>query len=250
MLLTSLGLKISLSVILIILSYIIGSMPFGIWIGKSITGIDVREHGSKNIGTTNCIRVLGKKVGFLVFFFDVLKGMFVILLVRLLFERFDLVLNHKYLPYIVYGVAAILGHSFSIFLHFKGGKSVATSLGVVIALCPMAAIACLIVFGLVLVITGYVSLCSTFAAIAVVAVCWILYFFGFDSGWILENPGLINSIVFSVVALFLIWKHRSNYKRLINGTENSFKKKKKENIEETKTVEETTDIEDNKKEIE
>lgn len=233
MILANMAIKVSLSVILVIISYVIGSMPFGIWIGKSITKIDVREHGSKNIGTTNVIRVLGKKVGFLVFFFDVLKGAFVIVLVRLLFERFNLVLDHNHFPYIIYGAAAILGHSFSIFLKFKGGKSVATSLGVVIALCPMAAIACLIVFGIVFVISGYVSLCSTFAAIAVVSVCWILYFFGLDSGWILENPGLVNCIVFSVIGLFLIWKHRSNYKRLLNGTENSFKKKKnKENIEE------------------
>lgn len=239
MILTNMALKISLSIVLTILSYIIGSMPFGIWIGKSITKIDVREHGSKNIGTTNVIRVLGKKVGFLVFFFDVLKGAFVIVLVRLLFERFNLVLDHNHYPYIIYGAAAIFGHSFSVFLKFKGGKSVATSLGVVIALCPMAAIACLIVFGVVLLITGYVSLCSTFAAIAVVIVCWILYFFGFSSGWILENPGLINAIVFSCIALFLIWKHRSNYKRLLNGTENSFKKKK--NIEKNVETNESND---------
>ena len=229
MILASLSIKISITILLIILSYIVGSMPFGIWIGKGITGIDVREHGSKNIGTTNCIRVLGKKVGFLVFAFDVLKGMFVVLLVRLLFERFNLVVSHKYVPYIVYGLFAILGHSFSIFLHFKGGKSVATSLGVVIALCPLAAINCLIVFGIVLLLTGYVCLCSTFAAIAVVTTSWLLYFFGMDHGWILENPGLINSITFSVVACFLIWKHRTNYKRLINGTENCFKKKKNKN---------------------
>ena len=132
MMLASVGVSFALSVLFFILAYILGSIPFGIVIGKTITGIDVREHGSKNIGTTNCIRVLGKKVGFTVFFFDVLKGALVIIIVKYIFEPLGL-MNH-YVPHIVYGVAAILGHLFSCFLKFKGGKAVATSLGVVLAL--------------------------------------------------------------------------------------------------------------------
>lgn len=228
MILTSLTIDITIIVGLMILAYIVGSMPFGIWIGKTITGIDVREHGSKNIGTTNCIRVLGKKVGFLVFFFDVLKGMFTIILARLL-VKFNILDLHKF-PILFFGLAAILGHTFSIFLKFKGGKGVATSLGVVFVLCPVAAIACLIVFGLVLLATGYVCLCSSAAAITVVTVGWIINAFGMDSGWILEKPGIPVCVLFTIVASFLIFKHKSNFKRLINGTENCFKKNKnKEN---------------------
>ncbi|MGM9971681.1 MAG: glycerol-3-phosphate 1-O-acyltransferase PlsY [Anaeroplasmataceae bacterium] len=233
MILTSLALNITLSIAFLLLSYVIGSMPFGLWIGKAITGIDVREHGSKNIGTTNCIRVLGKKVGFLVFFFDVLKGMFVIILVRYILENFTS-FDSK-IPYLFYGLSAIIGHTFSIFLKFKGGKGVATSLGVVFILCPLAAINCLIVFGIVLLLTGYVCLCSSAAAIAVVTTGWLLYAFGPDNNFIIGNPGLDVCILFSIVATFLIYKHKSNFKRLINGTENCFKKKKsKPAQEETK----------------
>jgi len=238
MILTSLSVKITLTVVLMLISYLLGSMPFGLWIGKSITGIDVREHGSKNIGTTNCIRVLGKKVGFLVFFFDVLKGMLVTMLVRFIFEKQGLVIEHKYVPYVCYGLVAILGHAFSIFLKGKGGKSVAASLGVLIAICPLSAITCLIAFGLVFVITGYVSLCSTFATITAVATCWLLNYFGMDSGYILEVTGLPTCIIISLIGSFLIYKHKANYIRLLNGTENCFKKKKvKEPEQETKVDE-------------
>lgn len=228
MILTSFALNVTLTIVFLLLSYIVGSMPFGIWIGKSITGIDVREHGSKNIGTTNCIRVLGKKVGFLVFFFDVLKGMFGIFIVRYVLEKLGVF--ESQIPYLFYGLAAIIGHTFSIFLKFKGGKGVATSLGVTFILCPLAAISCLIVFGITLVATGYVCLCSSFAAVAVVVTGWLLYAFGLDNSFILGNPGLAVCILFSIVATFLIIKHKSNFVRLINGTENCFKKKKvKEN---------------------
>ena len=216
-------------VLFIILSYIVGSIPFGLVIGKGICKIDIREYGSKNIGTTNAIRVLGKKVGFLVFFFDVFKGMFVILILKIL-----AVVNiwESPIEYLFYGVAAIFGHCFSIFLNFKGGKAVATSLGVVLILTPIPAIACLIVFLIVLYATGYVSLGSTFATITVVASTWILYAFGIESTNLLEyfiaSPGLLVSVLYSILSLLIIFKHFKNYKRLLNGTENNFKKKKLE----------------------
>ncbi len=239
MILLALSYKITITVALMILSYILGAMPFGLWIGKSITGIDVREHGSKNIGTTNCIRVLGKKVGFLVFFFDVLKGMLVTMLVRFIFDKQGLVVSHKYFPYVLYGLAAVLGHAFSIFLKGKGGKSVAASLGLLIAVCPLSAATCLVAFGIVFVTTGYVSLCSTAATIAAVATIWVLNYFGFDHGYILEQTGLPTCIIASCIGAFLLYKHKSNYKRLLNGTENCFKKKKNKEpkAEETKVDE-------------
>ena len=224
MILTSTAVSITLTVVMCLFAYLVGSIPNGLWVGKKFKGIDIREYGSKNIGTTNSIRVLGKKLGFFVFFLDVLKGMLAIIIVEFILEPTN-VMESK-VPYIVYGLCAIFGHAFSIFLKFKGGKSVAASLGVVFILTPIPAIACLITFGLVFVICGYVCLCSSFAAVAVVTSAWILNYTGMDKYWILEKPGLILCIVYSVVAVFLIYKHKSNFIRLYHGTENCFKKKK------------------------
>ncbi|MBE6137495.1 MAG: glycerol-3-phosphate 1-O-acyltransferase PlsY [Erysipelotrichaceae bacterium] len=218
-----------LCVLFIILSYIIGSIPFGILIGKGICHIDIREHGSKNIGSTNAIRVLGKKVGFLVFFCDVFKGMVVIILLKILASA-----NVWTTPieYFFYGAAAIIGHCFSIFLGFKGGKAVATSLGVVLILTPIPAVACLIVFLITLYTTGYVSLGSTFATITVIASTWILYFFGVEAtsfwDYFISSPTLLVCILYSILSTLIILKHTKNYARLIKGTESNFKKKKKE----------------------
>lgn len=232
MLLTSTGLSITLSIILMIISYILGSIPFGIVIGKKLTGIDVREHGSKNIGTTNCIRVLGKKVGYTVFFFDVLKGAIVIVLVGYVLEPLGIIDHH--IPHILYGVCAILGHLFSCFLKFKGGKAVAVSLGVVLALTPIPAIACLIVFIIVLLLTGYVCLCSSFAALTVAISTWLLHFIGYSGDnlflkYLCGRPGWTIVIFYTIIALILIIKHKSNFIRLMNGTENCFKNKKNKN---------------------
>lgn len=224
MILTSLATNITLTIVMCLVAYFAGSIPNGLWIGKKFKGIDIREHGSKNIGTTNSIRVLGKKLGFIVFGLDVLKGMFAIVVVEFILEPLGVM--ESSVPYIVYGICAILGHAFSIFLKFHGGKSVAASLGVVIILTPLPAATCLITFGIVFVLTGYVCLCSTFAAIAVVTTAWILQYTGMDSKWILEKPGLVLCIIYSVVACFLIYKHKSNFVRLAHGTENCFKKKK------------------------
>ena len=218
--------NIVLAILLLIASYILGSIPFGVLIGKS-RDIDIREHGSKNIGTTNSIRVLGKKLGFTVFFFDVFKGMAVILLIKLLAA---LNVWSSPIDLLWYGALAIIGHSFSMFLEFEGGKAVATSLGVVLVLCPLAAIACLLIFFITLIITGYVSLGSTFASLTVVLTGWVLYFINFQSSnafsVLIASPGLAVCILFTIATALIIIKHTKNYKRLLNGTENSFKKKK------------------------
>lgn len=229
----SVGVSVALNILFFIIAYILGSIPFGIVIGKTITGIDVREYGSKNIGTTNCIRVLGKKIGYTVFFFDVLKGAIVIILVKYVLEPYG-IMNH-YLPHIIYGVGAILGHLFSCFLKFKGGKAVATSLGVVLALTPIPAISCLVVFGIVFFATGYVCLCSSAAALTVAATGWLLRFIGYNGTnlgliYLCGRPDILTVILYTVIAFILIIKHKSNFKRLLNGTENCFKHKKdKEN---------------------
>ncbi|MBQ9449334.1 MAG: glycerol-3-phosphate 1-O-acyltransferase PlsY [Acholeplasmatales bacterium] len=223
---------ILIAIALIIVSYLIGSIPFGVVFGKLIKGVDIRQYGSKNIGTTNSIRVLGKKVGYLVFFFDVFKGMAIILLVKALNSAGVWVTP---IDELWYGAAAILGHSFSIYLGFKGGKAVAVSLGVVLATTPLSGISCAIVFAVLLFSTGYVSVGSTCATLTVVLCAWLLHFLGlditpnaFNNFWVylVGKTSLELCVVLSCVATLIIVKHISNYKRLLHGTENSFKKKK------------------------
>lgn len=219
--------NIVISVLLMILAYLCGSFPSGVVIGKALTGTDIRQFGSKNTGSTNAIRVLGKKVGFLVFFLDVFKGAFVIILLQIL-SRLDVF--HSVLDYGFYGMMAVIGHSYSIFLGFKGGKAVATSLGVVLCICPLAGILCLITFLIVLKTTGYVSLSSTFATLAVLITYLVLFFIGYYGPSFIEYfinaPSLANLLTILVPGVIIIYKHIPNYKRLASGTENSFKKKK------------------------
>lgn len=223
-------LNILIAVFALIVSYVIGSIPFGVVIGKLFCHKDIREYGSKNIGSTNAIRVLGKPVGFIVFFFDVFKGAFIIILMMILKSTG---VYTSPIELLWYGATAILGHCFSIFLGFKGGKAVATSLGVVLVLCPMAAINCLIIFVLILYITGYVSLASTGATFTVIITGWLLYAFGLTEytnflEYFISNPGLTLNLLFCVMGTLIIVKHFKNYKRLLNGTESNFKKAKKE----------------------
>ena len=227
---TTQTINILIAIGLMILSYIIGAIPFGLVIGKIVKRIDIRNYGSGNVGSTNAIRVLGKKVGFIVFFLDVFKGMAVIILVKVLRANGIWVTPVEDLWY---GAFAIIGHTFSIFLGFKGGKAVATSLGVVLITCPLAAIACLIVFLIFLYTTGYVSLGSTFAALTVVTTGWILHFVGIEPTnffeYFIGKASLTLCILFSVTTCLIIARHTKNYKRLLNGTEHSFKKAKKGN---------------------
>lgn len=226
------ALDIVFGILFIILSYFIGSIPFGVVLGKLICKKDIREYGSKNIGTTNAIRVLGKKVGFLVFFCDVFKGCFIIILIKILGIT-NVWKTPEGIDIFLYGAAAILGHSFSIFLNFKGGKAVATSLGVVLVLTPIPAIACLLMFALVFYTTKYVSLASTAATLTVIITTWILFVFGVKDilnfgYYFIAKPSLILSILYTILAMLILIKHFKNYRRLLNGTENSFRKNKKD----------------------
>ena len=208
-----------IAIMLLFISYFIGSIPFGIIIGKKFCNIDIREHGSKNIGSTNAIRVLGKKVGFIVFFLDVFKGMAIILLVRILssanlFYTAPILTDYMQVDYLLLGSAAIIGHSFPIYIGFKGGKAVATSLGVVLLISPLAGILCLVAFVITLYATGYVSLASTFATLTVLITVWILHFVGFDDTsfikFLLWKTELITDIIISSIATLIIIKHRKN----------------------------------------
>ena len=217
-----------LAIILLILSYLLGSIPFGLIIGKA-AGKDLRKSGSGNIGSTNAIRILGVKLGLLSALCDIIKGTIVIIVIYIL-EANNLWYNPIVIGeesiYAIYGLTAVIGHCFSIFLKFKGGKAVATSLGVLFATVPLAGVAALVVFFPVVFITKYVSISSTFASVAAVLTSFIAY------GLIIGDR-LYTSIVVLILVVTIIIKHIPNYKRLANGTENKFgsKNKKKAQLE-------------------
>lgn len=194
----------------LVLGYVMGALPNGVWLGKYFKNIDIREHGSKNSGATNAYRVLGPKYGIMVLILDALKGF----LPPFLASRFGVSGNIL----LVIGVLAIVGHSLSFFLNFKGGKGVATSLGVFLFLIPNVTLALLIIFILVVYFTRYISLGSIIAA----AVLPILTAFS----PIRNNVGRMPLIIMTLlIGAFVIWRHRTNITRLMNGTENKFKLK-------------------------
>lgn len=196
-------------------AYFLGSIPTAVWVGRAKYDLDVREHGSKNAGATNTFRVLGKKAGRVVLSIDILKGMLAVLLPYFVLP---LPFSSSHLTHIqlVASFLAVLGHVFPIFAGFKGGKGVATSLGVIVGLQPLAAAICLVVFLVVFISTQYVSLGSISAA---VVFCCCLWLFPINT-YALPIFG-------SLLAFIVIFAHRKNIKRLLDGTEskmNLFKK--------------------------
>jgi acyl phosphate:glycerol-3-phosphate acyltransferase len=196
--------------IVVISSYFFGSLPFGLMIAKWWKGIDVREHGSGNIGATNVYRVVGRPAGVVVFILDVLKGLLPPLTAHGLHLQDWWIVSS--------GFAAILGHNFSPFLGVKGGKGVSTSLGVLFGVAPKVGITAWTLWGIALGITGYVSVGSILAAAALAPLSLLLY------------PGQLAILAFCLIAgAFSIVKHRGNIVRLLNGTENSVRRKSNDN---------------------
>lgn len=194
--------------VLFILAYLVGSIPNALWIGKMFKNIDVREFGSGNVGATNATRVLGWKLGVMVLIFDAFKGMIFIIIAR------KLGLEDIYV--VLIGLAAILGHSYSIYLKFKGGKAVATSLGVMLVLIPKVVMILIIVFLLIVIISGYVSLASISVAGLLPILSYIMY----------NN---IIALLSLVVGMLVIWRHKSNIKNLLEGKEDKFYDKANKN---------------------
>jgi acyl phosphate:glycerol-3-phosphate acyltransferase len=184
--------------IIIVLAYLLGSIPSGLIIGKVFHGVDIREHGSGNLGGTNSFRVLGKKAGLVVTIADILKGTIAVLL-PFIFGSEDM---HKLIP----GIIAVIGHMYPIFAGFKGGKAVATSGGVLLGYAFPMFIIMLLVFFACLYITKYVSLSSMLAAIVAVIYALIIW-----------DPALI--IVVLLMSTFVIYRHRANIQRIMNKTE-------------------------------
>ena len=185
------------------ISYILGSIPNGLILGKAIWGVDLRQHGSKNIGATNAWRTIGKAGGISIFALDFLKGA--------ISAYLGLHLGGSELAGVLCGILAIAGHSWSVFLAFKGGKGVATGLGVIAALMPEVTLIVFAVWFAIVYFTGYVSLGSIVGA-ALVPI--LTLFFGLHTEFLLL--GLI-------AAVFIIYRHKSNIERLLKGTESKIK---------------------------
>lgn len=194
-----------------VFAYLIGSVPTAVWVGRAWYNMDVREHGSKNAGATNTFRVLGKKPGIVVLTIDILKGWVAVSLPSFLSWYNPEISNEQIVNVqVVTAICAILGHMFPLFAGFKGGKGVATSLGIVVGLHPLAAGICIILFLVVFIISQFVSLGAICAAIAFPIAIRLLP--GFDSQTL---------FIFSVIlSLAVIAAHRKNIGRLIKGNEN------------------------------
>lgn len=193
--------------LLLLASYLLGATPTSYLIARSVRGIDLREHGSGNLGATNAFRVLGWKAATPIFLFDIFKGW----LPAALFPLWDGIDGWAW-P-LAYGAASVIGHVFSIYVGFRGGKGVATGAGVFLALAPTAVLAGLAVWLLLVFTTGYVSLASITAAVVLPVAVLIV------QG---ANPIFYLALV---LAAFVIYAHRSNVRRLLRGEEHRFRRK-------------------------
>ena len=192
-------------------AYLIGPIPTAVWYGQGFFGVDVRQHGSGNAGATNAFRVLGKRAGTIVMLIDVMKGYTAAILATLLWYA-DVITNTEIMTFkIVFGLVAVIGHLYPVFAQFKGGKGVASLLGMMLAIHPEMAVICIGIFLLVVIASQYVSLGSILAALAF-PVLLLMRIFGEK-----ENPLLI---VFGfIVFLLVVLTHQKNIGRLWRGQE-------------------------------
>ncbi|HEX9047646.1 MAG TPA: glycerol-3-phosphate 1-O-acyltransferase PlsY [Verrucomicrobiae bacterium] len=204
-------------------AYLLGSIPFGFLAAKA-KGIDIRSVGSGNIGATNAMRVLGKPIGIAVLVLDALKGFVAAYVLPTLVLRVVLRNTETVNPFVVdqiltleilAGIFAVLGHNYTCWLKFKGGKGIATTAGVYLALAPWAVLIALVVFIVAVFATRYISVGSISAAIALPAAVWIM-----------SPQNILLGIVTTALGALAIYKHKSNIQRLKAGTENRFGKKK------------------------
>lgn len=197
-------------IIAFLISYVLGSIPTSFIMGKIVKGIDIRQHGSGNVGATNALRILGTKIGIITLIIDIGKGILAVLIGKIFNPDFS------NLMLIGFGLFAILGHIFTIFLNFKGGKGVATSAGVFIAIAPIPVIITLAVFIVTVWLTKYVSLGSILAAVTLFLIELIVNLGnGFKD---------IEILIFVIlIAGFIIIRHKENIKRLLAGNENKIK---------------------------
>ncbi|MEA3446479.1 MAG: glycerol-3-phosphate 1-O-acyltransferase PlsY [Bacteroidota bacterium] len=203
------------NVILVVVAYLLGSIPTSVWIGKVFYGIDIREHGSGNAGTTNTFRILGLKAGIPVFIFDVFKGWAAVKLIY--FSDYYIPASGDYINIqLLFGLAALFGHIFPVYVGFKGGKGVATLFGIIIGIHPAAALILIGIFSVSLVFSRYVSLSAMIAGFSFP----VLMLFVF-------NTTTISLIIFSmIIAVLLLLTHQKNIERLLKREESKLTIKK------------------------
>jgi len=202
------------TIVLMLGAYLLGSIPSAVWIGKYFFGVDVRQHGSKNAGATNTFRILGRKAGVPVLFFDVLKGWLAVKLFSF-YSVYELGSIQQTNFQIALGILAVLGHVFPVYVRFKGGKGVATLLGIILALHLQAAAAAFIIFLVVFIISKYVSLGAIVAAV----------FFPFIIIYGFKEQTASLQYFATAVSVLLIITHRKNIHRLLRKEENKMELK-------------------------
>ncbi len=193
-----------------LLAYLLGSIPTAVWYGQAFFGMDIRKHGSGNAGASNTFRTLGKRAGTVVMLIDVLKGWLAANLALILFYLNFIPAEQRVPLKLVFGLVAVLGHLFPVFAHFKGGKGVATLLGMVLSIHPQAAVVCIAVFLLGMIATQYVSLSSMMATLAF-PLLMVSKTFG-------HEPLSLSVFGFFVFGLVL-FTHQKNIGRLWRGQE-------------------------------
>lgn len=209
---------VGMSFTVLAVSYIVGSIPFGLVLGK-LNRIDIRQHGSGNIGATNIARVIGRDWGIACFILDFLKGLIPVLIIR--FITFNDTALDTFLPLLAVA-AAICGHIWPVFLKFKGGKGMSTSLGALTALAPLAVAVAIIGWYIVFKISRYVSLASITAALLLPLSA---VFLSIIRGYKVHSS---TTILLALICIVIIIRHKSNIQRLIRGTENQFNQKSKD----------------------
>lgn len=202
--------NVTLTLVFVIIAYLLGSLPTAVWLGEAYFGVDIRQHGSGNAGATNTFRVLGKKAGTIVMLVDILKGWTATSLANILYLS-DFIHEEQLFYYqLMLGVVAVVGHVFPVYVKFKGGKGVATLLGMVLAIQTEVALVCALVFLIVLVISKYVSLGSMLASLAFPLLLMLPIFKPNDPALI-----IFGFAIFAVVVL----THQKNIRRLLKGEE-------------------------------
>lgn len=199
-----------LIVLLIVLSYLIGSIPSALWLGKIFYKIDIRNYGSHNAGATNTFRILGKRLGWSVLICDVSKGVICACLPFFFRDYFSGFKDEELILQLITGFTSVIGHVFPIYAGFRGGKGVATSLGIIFGINPMGAVICLVIFLIVFLFFRFVSLGAISASISL----------PFVSYFILREDQRIMIIFTIILALVVLIAHKRNISRLIKGEEN------------------------------
>ena len=197
-----------MTIVLLILAYLLGSIPSGLWIGQIFFKINLREHGSGNTGTTNTFRILGKKAGMATFVIDFFKGTIATLL--------PLIFHVQSVSPLVFGLLAVIGHTFPVFASFKGGKAVATSAGVIFGFAPLFCLYLAVVFFGTLYLGSMISLSSVTAALAAVLGVILFPLIGF----LLPSYDLLFVVIILALASLIIIRHKDNINRIQNKTEN------------------------------